>query len=135
MHLGTAELNANGTERIDDGVWAVICSGADRVMQEPRGRKVIRTVLLGELAADKRRRKKGRRSANGTHAGTRTRTRACVAAPRRASVNRRDSLLPTSLRAAGRDAVPGMRRAELAVAIVALNLSASGTTELRSTGN
>ena len=67
MHLGTAELNANGTERIDDGVWAVICSGADRVMQEPRGRKVIRTVLLGELAADKRRRKK-RKAVNERHA-------------------------------------------------------------------
>ena len=33
-------------------------------------------------------------------------------------------LLPACLRAAGWDAVPGMRRAELAVAIVALNLGA-----------
>lgn len=31
-------------------------------------------------------------------------------------------LLPACLRAAGWDAVPGMRRAELAVTIVALNL-------------
>ena len=36
-------------------------------------------------------------------------------------------LLPACLRAAGWDAVPGMRRAELAVAIVALNLSANVT--------
>ena len=47
----------------------------------------------------------------------RARARACAAQDEKA-----DLLLPASLRAAGRDAVPGMRRAELAVTIVALNL-------------
>lgn len=39
---------------------------------------------------------------------------------------RMHALLPARFGAAGWDAVPGMRRAELAVAIVALNLSAPG---------
>lgn len=37
-----------------------------------------------------------------------------------------DLLLPASLRAAGWDAIPRMRRAELAVTIVALNLERQG---------
>ena len=66
-----------------------------------------RTILLRELAADKGQRAVRRDQCGHRSTGTQT-----------------DLLLPASLRAAGWDAVPGMRRAELAVTIVALNLSA-----------
>ena len=71
-------------------------------MREARRR--LLTILLGELAADWE--TQGRQC---NHPGLGKQT---------------DLLLPARLRAAGWDAVPGMRGTELAVTIVALNLSA-----------
>ena len=80
-----------------------------------------------------------REARNGTAAHGEQTVRTQAQTPADASAGARgvaDLLLPASLGAAGRDAVPGMRRAELAKAIVTLNLSASaGGTELGSAGN
>ena len=68
-HLGTAELDTNGTERIDDGVWQ---SYVQQLITSCAGRGGSRrTVLLGELAADKKRRKKAGERAVRVRARTR----------------------------------------------------------------